>query len=220
MNGLLSQTMPEINQFERLPESAPPAASAPNQEWQILVDKIKRDDASGMEELYKLFSKGMRYYLCRQLGPQDLDDRVHDCFLIVVQAIRRGDLREPERLMGFVRTIVRRQIAGHIDVAVQARKQIVDLETTHSVPDATEDPETVVMSREQEELAFTVLKGISRRDREILTRFYLQEQTQEMICREMQLTETQFRLLKSRAKARFGELGKRRLSRRTAFGTA
>jgi RNA polymerase sigma-70 factor (ECF subfamily) len=184
------------------------------------VDKIRRDDASGMEELYKLFSKGMRYYLCRQLGPQDLDDRVHDCFLIVVQAIRRGDLREPERLMGFVRTIVRRQIAGHIDIAVQSRKQIVDLETTHSVPDSTEDPETVVMTREQEQLAFTVLKGISRRDREILTRFYLQEQSQELICREMQLTETQFRLLKSRAKARFGELGKRRLSRRSVFGAA
>jgi hypothetical protein len=31
----------------------------------------------------------------------------------------------------------------------------------------------------------------------------------------MSLTETQFRLLKSRAKARFGELGKRRLGRRT-----
>ncbi len=220
MNGISNQIMPEQNQSGSFPEPAPHAAVASAQEWQLLVDKIKSDDASGMEELYKLFSKGMRYYLCRQLGPQDLDDRVHDCFLIVVQAIRRGDLREPERLMGFVRTIVRRQIAGHIDVAVQARKQLVDLETTHSVPDAHEDPETVVMSREQEQLAFTVLKGISRRDREILTRFYLQEQSQDTICREMQLTETQFRLLKSRAKARFGELGKRRLARRTAFGAA
>jgi DNA-directed RNA polymerase specialized sigma24 family protein len=57
-----------------------------------------------------------------------------------------------------------------------------------------------------------VLKGISQRDREILTRFYLYEQPQEQICEEMNLTETQFRLLKSRAKARFGELGKRRLA--------
>jgi DNA-directed RNA polymerase specialized sigma24 family protein len=44
------------------------------------------------------------------LGPQDLDDRVHDTFLIVVQAISKGDLREPERLMGFVRTVVRRLV--------------------------------------------------------------------------------------------------------------
>jgi DNA-directed RNA polymerase specialized sigma subunit len=59
-----------------------------------------------------------------------------------------------------------------------------------------------------------VLRSMSARDREILTRFYLQEQTQEQICAEMNLTETQFRLLKSRAKARFGELGKRRLQKR------
>jgi hypothetical protein len=38
--------------------------------------------------------------------------------------------------------------------------------------------------------------------------------TQEEICVEMGLTETQFRLLKSRAKARFGELGKRRLQQK------
>jgi hypothetical protein len=35
------------------------------------------------------------------------------------------------------------------------------------------------------------------------------------ICTEMTLTETQFRLLKSRAKSRFGELGKRRLAQGT-----
>lgn len=187
-------------------------------EWLVLVERIKSNDAAGMEELYRLFSKGMRYYLCRQLGPQDLDDRVHDCFLVVVQAIRRGELREPDRLMGFVRTIVRRQIAGHIDNAIQTRRQMVDLDTTHGLADATENPERAVVSRQQEQLAFEVLKGISSRDREILTRFYLREQTQETICREMQLTETQFRLLKSRAKARFGELGRRKLSRKASGG--
>jgi len=45
---------------------------------------------------------------------------VHDTFVIVVQAIRKGELREPERLMGFVRTVVRRQVAAQIDHAVQS----------------------------------------------------------------------------------------------------
>jgi DNA-directed RNA polymerase specialized sigma subunit len=57
-----------------------------------------------------------------------------------------------------------------------------------------------------------VLASLSPRDRNILERFYLQEQTQEQICEEMSLSETQFRLLKSRAKARFGEIGKKRLA--------
>jgi hypothetical protein len=46
----------------------------------------------------------------------------------------------------------------------------------------------------------------------VLIRFYLDEQTPDVICRDMGLTETQFRLIKSRAKARFGGLGKRRFS--------
>jgi hypothetical protein len=42
----------------------------------------------------------------------------------------------------------------------------------------------------------------------------LNEQTQEQICEDMDLSETQFRLLKSRAKARFGDLGRKKLQQR------
>ena len=58
-----------------------------------------------------------------------------------------------------------------------------------------------------------ILRRMPLRDREVLTRFYLHEQTQEQICAEMGLSETQFRLLKSRAKTRFGDAGKSMLSR-------
>ncbi len=178
-----------------------------------LVARIQAGDSLALEELYRIFARGIKYQICRQLGAQDLDDKVHDCFLIVVEAIRRGELREPDRLMGFVRTVVRRQIAAYIETVIQNRKQITELETGRIVADFGRDPENSIMDREEEELAYRVLKGVSRRDREILIRFYLREEPQEVICEKMNLTDTQFRLLKSRAKARFGELGRRRLSR-------
>jgi RNA polymerase sigma-70 factor (ECF subfamily) len=183
--------------------------------WVDLVERIKTEDQSGMGELYKVFSRGVRFYLCRQLGPQDLEDKVHDTFLIVVQAVRRGELREPERLMGFVRTVVRRQVAAHIDQAVHTRRQQVGIENGTIIVDLNRNPEQTAIQQQHEQIAKRVLHSISKRDREILTRFYLLEQSQEQICEQMNLTETQFRLLKSRAKARFGELGKRRLVRRT-----
>ena len=182
--------------------------------WVGLVDRVRCGDETGMEELYRLFSRGIRFFLCRQLGPEELDDKVHDTFLIVVQAIQRGDLREPERLMGFVRTVVRRQVAAHIDKAVHSRREQLDLDSGLRVADTSHDPEQEAMVTQRNELMAEVLRSISRRDREILTRFYLYEEAQETICREMNLSETQFRLLKSRAKARFGELGRRRLSRK------
>jgi RNA polymerase sigma-70 factor (ECF subfamily) len=182
--------------------------------WTPLVNRIKAGDADGMEELYAVFSTGIRFYLCRQLGPQDLGDRVHDTFLIVVQAIRRGELRDPECLMGFTRTIVRRQVALYIGRAVHSRRGETELESGALISDQRRDPEEEAMDRQREEIVGKILRGISQRYREILTRFYLMEQTQERICCEMDLNETQFRLLKSRAKARFGLLGKRKLAQR------
>ena len=183
-------------------------------DWQELVARVQRGENSGLEDLYRLFARGIRFYLCRQLGPQELDDKVHDAFLIVVHAIKRGDLREPDRLMGFVRTVVRRQVAGYIDDVVHSRREELHLDVGARVADGRHNPEQNAAFQQKVEFMTSILHSMSDRDREILTRFYLDEQTQEQICEEMNLTETQFRLLKSRAKARFGELGKRKLQQK------
>jgi len=183
--------------------------------WSDLVRRIRAGEDSGMEELYALFSKGVRFFLCRQLGPQEMDDKVHDTFLIVVQAIRRGGLREPERLMGFVRTVARRQVAAAIDRAAHRRREMTELDAGLPVSDGKPDPEDCAASRQRIEIMKEALRNISTRDREILVRFYLREQSQQQICEEMELTGTQFRLLKSRAKARLGEVGKKRIARQS-----
>src|SRR5690242_9621931 len=121
-------------------------------DWSGLVARIQAGDALAMEELYNIFSKGIRFYLCRQLGPQELDDKVHDTFLIVVQTIQKGELRDPERLMGFVRTIVRRQVAAHIDEVVHLRKEKLDVDTDVTVPDRRRNPEEKAIGLETENL--------------------------------------------------------------------
>ncbi len=182
--------------------------------WELLANRVQRGDNDAMQELYDIFSKGVRFMLFRQLGPEDLDDKIHDVFLIIAQAIRNGELREPSRLMGYIHTIVRRQIVGYIDRAVSMRRNRVELDFDEAVCDVHPDPEIAAIARENEQLALRVLQSIPKRDREVLTRFYLKEESPEEICRALDLTETQFRLIKSRAKARFGEMGKRRLASR------
>lgn len=186
---------------------------APVTDFAGIVTRIRNRENPAMEELYAIFARGIRYYLCRQLGPQELDDKVHDTFLIVVQAIQRGDVREPERLMGFIRTVVRRQVAAYIDQMVHSRREELDLELGARIADRRRDPEQNVAVRQKAAIMKTVLEQLPDRDREILVRFYLREEPQEQICEEMELTETQFRLFKSRAKARFGDIGKKKLQR-------
>jgi RNA polymerase sigma factor (sigma-70 family) len=174
------------------------------------VDRIRAGDQIAMIELYAVFTRGIRYLLLRSLGVEEVDDRVHDCFVIVAEAIRSGELRDPARLMGYVRTVVRRHIAASIEEAINRRRNTVEFEdTVFSISDWKNNPEQNILVRQREEIARRVFSGVSRRDREILGRFYLLEQPQERICTEMGLTYNQFRLLKSRAKARFGKLGQR-----------
>jgi RNA polymerase sigma-70 factor, ECF subfamily len=183
-------------------------------DWPDLVSRVKSGETSGMEDLYQLFTRGIRFYLCRQLGIQELDDKVHDTFLIVVHAIRRGDLREPDRLMGFVRTIVRRQVAAHIDQVVHSRREELHLDVGVRVVDSGRNPEQNMAFQQKVDFMDEILAMLAERDAEILRRFYLYEESQEEICQEMDLSETQFRLLKSRAKQRFGELGKKKLQQK------
>ena len=202
--------------FEEAETETPAGVSPESYENLVeLVGRIQSGETDGMEELYNLFSKGIRFYLCRQLGPQELDDKIHDTFLVVVQAIRRGELREPQRLMGFVRTIVRRQVAAHIDRVIHTRRDQIELDSSVRVVDPRGNPEEAAMFHQRNRMIHKVLEELAPRDREILTRFYLMEQGQDQICSEMDLTETQFRLLKSRAKSRFGELGKKKLAQKT-----
>ena len=191
--------------------------AVPEKSWAGLVERIRNGDPSAMEELYTVFSRGVRFFLWRQLGAQDLDDRVHDVFLMVTQSIQRGELRAPERLMGYIRTVVRRQVAGHIEDTVNARRMRVDIDVGIPVSDRAPNPERKAIQEQNMDLAMRILRSLPERDREVLRRFYLDEQPAEEICRDLGLTETQFRLIKSRAKSRFGQLGRERFSRRNGF---
>jgi RNA polymerase sigma-70 factor (ECF subfamily) len=180
--------------------------------WSALVAQIKAGEDAGIEDLYRLFNRGIRYYFCRHLGPQDVDDRIHDTLLIVLHAIQSGALRDPGCLMGFVRTVVRRQVVASFDNKVHTRRDQTDMEHGLSVADRNDNPEQQSMATEQTRLLKTALESLSPRDREILVRFYLNEESQERICREMSLTDTQFRLTKSRAKGKFGAIGRKSLT--------
>jgi transposase-like protein len=73
----------------------------------------------------------------------------------------------------------------------------------------------------QQALEIDFLKGcLQPREREIMRRFYVEEQSPTDICLQMKLTATQFRLLKSRAKARFAEFGQSLLRPRQAQAAA
>lgn len=195
--------------------AAIPQLSTPNPAENLdLVRRVQRGDAAGMAELYEYISNGLRPYLARQLRAQDFQDKVHNVFVDVVIAIQRGQLREPHRLMGFARTIARRKVSVYIDAAASARRNQVDIGSVFWLASPRSTPETEMISREHQDIVRSTLAHLSEREGEILSRFYMREQSQQQICLEMGLTHTQYRLLKWRSKARFEQVSRRQIASR------
>ena len=155
-------------------------------------------------------ARNFTYFIMRQLGSDDLQDKVHDVFVSAATAICGGKLRDSNRLTAFLTTLTRFYTYGQIDRRVVLRKYVRPLEHTN-IPDQTSNIEHNLYRQQKMRIVREILCSMPARDRDLLERFYVHEQTKEQICDEMNLTPTQFRLLKSKAKSTFTKLGRRRL---------
>ena len=188
------------------------------EKWERIVAQIRAGDVAGQEALYEAFGRGVRFYLANQLQAEDIEDKVHDAFLTVLAAIRAGQVREPARLAGFVRTIAQRQVAGYIAEAMRRRSEAADPEEELLAPDESPDPEQEMMLRERREFVRRLLLALPEIDRRILSLFYFEGRPAEQICRQLKISETQFRLRKHRAKERFSELAREAMKKRKPPG--
>jgi RNA polymerase sigma-70 factor (ECF subfamily) len=177
-----------------------------------VLARMHRNDAEAAEDLSRLLLPGLRIVVRTRVNPQDVEDVVQDTMVDVLSAIRNGQLHNPEALAAFSRTVAVRKCAACIGVLVNHRSRFSREETIAAVSPQP-NPEQSAMESQKLAAARAVLSELSPKDREILRRFYLDEQSPETICAEMGLSFTQYRLLKSRAKAKFGEKGRSLKSR-------
>lgn len=197
-------------------------ALGPFNSFADLLAAIEVFDPIAEEQLYTLFDGIFRFQLTGQIEPEYLLDALHAAFLDVLIAVRRGDIRNPGSLISFCHTVTHRKYARHVDDRVTARRS--GATPLAAVQQSTLEADHLL--REQQALLRRGLAELCPRDREILTRFYLDEESQQAICEAMHLSETQFRVIKSRAKAKLREnvlrLNRAHLAppRRTAFVSA
>jgi RNA polymerase sigma-70 factor (ECF subfamily) len=178
---------------------------APPTDWTSLVRDIQRGDKAATETLYQQLAT-LRHYVCRYTGPEYVEDVYHEVIVDLIAQIRRGDLRDPERLAGYANIIARRRALDVLRQRVSARKHEVEMDTRLDLCSKTAGPERAAIDRERMRIARRILNSMPERDREVLIRFYAREQQPDDITAAMGLTATQFRLIKTRAKARFTRL--------------
>jgi RNA polymerase sigma factor (sigma-70 family) len=184
-----------------------------------VVENVRQDRPEGLEQLYRVF-RMLSGSLRRQTGFQEFEDKMHDVFLLVIEAIRDGKLREPGSLPSYIHGVARLSICSTI--GVRARHQRLSGSLRHWVTGRTgwRTPEEQLEHKQRIQIMRELLATLSDREREIMTRFYLDEQSKEQICDEMNITDTQFRLTKSRAKQRLERIGAAHVNRESAEAVA
>lgn len=164
--------------------------------------RIKAGDEAAETELVSRYCRGVRVLIGRSSSDVSaVDDLYQQTFQIVLEKIRRGDLREPEKLSGFICSVARNLVIDHF------RR-----EAAHRFPAAVEgaaaDPDSGPLERllrvEKASIVRRVLAELpSERDRQILFRFYIAEHDKDSICRDLGLTSLHFNRVLFRARERY-----------------
>lgn len=175
-----------------------------------LVSRIRAGDQQAEVELVECYSSVVMSIIRREVGATALaDDLYQESFCIILEKVRRGDVRKAEKLSGFVCGVARNQVILHFQRAARQRnlaetKDAVSI--SHPAPDQLEQ----LLQREKADIVRQILKEMTNeRDIQVLFRFYLAEHDKKQICADLGLTSMQFNLVIHRARERYRELYKR-----------
>lgn len=175
-----------------------------------LVEGIAGGDPQAEARLVASYGRGVELLLWRHVNRQDgrseVEDLYQETFLVALEKLRAGQLREPEKLPGFLAGIAR-NLALEVYRKRARRKTEADSEGVQERATVTPPQLGSVLAREQGDLLRRVLAELgTQRDREILFRFYLGEEDKESIAADLGLTGGQFNRVLHRARQRYGEL--------------
>jgi len=168
-----------------------------------LVRRILDGDKSAEDELVERYANGVRMVICQSASSGSIDDIYQETFCLVLQKIRRGEVREPERLSGFIVSVARNLMIDHFrrTSRQQAREDPVDTTPLYSPEPSQLDR---LLQEQRKLLARRVLAAMpSERDRTVLFRFYITDDDKERICEDLGLSSLHFNQVLFRARERF-----------------
>lgn len=139
--------------------------------WADVVEKIRSGDNSAVVLLYVALADGPCLGVFRRLDPQFAEDQLHEVIVVVIEAIRGGELRDPDRLMGFVWAVARRRAMAYIRGAALQRRRSAGATQPELRTPREESPEERTSARERRDGIRKMLGCLKARDREILDRF-------------------------------------------------
>ncbi|MGH8133048.1 MAG: RNA polymerase sigma factor [Steroidobacteraceae bacterium] len=163
------------------------------------------DPVSHLAAVYRDYP-GLRALILRRVRDPDVAaDILQDAAVTTLEKLRSGEIAHPENVGGYLYRVALNHLRNH------RRKDRSGLSITDALdelPGLENDADWEKVGRPQ--WATAVRRMLDEmpvaRDREVLVRFYLDDEDKEKVCRELRLSEEHFNRVLFRARNRFREL--------------
>ena len=163
------------------------------------------DPVSSLSAVYRDYP-GLRALILRRVrDPEVAADILQDAAVTTLEKLRKGEIAHPENLGGYLYRVAINHLRNH---RRKDRTAVSSPELLEELRDSIEDPDWERVGRPQwAAAARRMLEEMpAARDRELLVRFYLNDEEKDTICRELSLSQEHFNRVIFRARSRFREL--------------
>jgi RNA polymerase sigma-70 factor, ECF subfamily len=150
---------------------------------------------------------GLKAQLTRVTRNADVAaDLLQDAIVTALRKLRTGEIEHRSQLDGYVYRVALNHFRNY---RRKDKSTVSDPESASALEDAAAEarPTVSIQSEQWGRLVRRLLREMSSpRDREVLVRFYLEEEERSALCRSLGLTDLQFNRVIFRARTRFREL--------------
>jgi len=182
------------------------AGGSSHPDYSDLISRIISGDPVAEAELVDRFRAGVfQIILGIVRNPPLAEDLSQDAWITIIKKIRSGDVRQPESLNFFVSSVARFHAIDQIR-RIRRRGQSGNLEEAEQLRDPTPNRLDDLERSERSHEIREVIDELIPRYRELLLRFYINEEPKDVICAELGLTSAQFDGVIHRARNRYREL--------------
>lgn len=193
--GLILKLMIGVED-QAVPAAVPAAADVP---------APVSDPVSHLAKVYRDYP-GLRALILRRVrDPEVAADILQDAAVTTLEKLRNGEISHPENVGGYLYRVALNHLRNH------RRKDRTALSSADGLEDLQQredDPDWARFGRRQwANAARKMLEEMpAARDRDLLVRFYLNDEAKEQICQDLSLSAEHFNRVIFRARNRFREL--------------
>ncbi len=174
---------------------------------ETLVMQIQAGNGEAERLLVERYMRPVRALLRQRLSqPADVEDYLQDTLGLALEKVRTGQVREPTKVGAFIMALARNLLTEHYR-RQSRRKTEPDSEEVSRHAASLPEADTRLLTLERAILVRSLMEELpTARDREILVRFYLEEEEKQSICDDLGLSSLHFNRVLHRARIRYRQL--------------